>query len=122
MKFGKDQQETLKRNWNNRSWFYCMSAEDICDYIQCAYGLKVSKPITAAQYQKFQPFCQEFVSAALYTFARKLGCKKSHVVHALLTGSVSHLLQALERQGTPCTLSTMRKHWCDSFQTAQRTT
>ena len=87
MQFKKAQRAQLHKTWNPKSWFYQHSSLPIRDIIAKAYGITLCK---AAERQK----CQEDVSLALSIFARKLGCDKAHVTHALLTGDIQALIRA----------------------------
>jgi hypothetical protein len=109
MQFKKAQRAELHRTWGPQSWFFQVLGAPAREIIECAYGLKGTE---AARRTK----CQEDVTLALSIFAQKIGCDKSHVTHALLTGSLTHLCLALHRIGEHPRESTLRNAWSDAFR------
>lgn len=114
MRFSKGQRATLVRTWNVDSWFYQYSSEPVRHIIEHAYGLRACDAKTRTK-------CQEDVSLALSLFATKVGCGKDQACHALLSGSILHLLKALEKvyaetQPDGLSPSTILDAWVDSFR------
>jgi hypothetical protein len=91
VQFRAAQREQLSRTWNDQSWFFRSLGEPARDIVAQAYGVK---PCTAREKSK----SQEYLTLAASVFARKIGAEKSHVVHALLSGSVEHLCEAIGRR------------------------
>lgn len=88
MQFRQTQKDQLTQTWNESSWFYSSLGEPARQIVSKAYGLTLCTPRERSK-------CQEDVTLALSIFARNIGCDKSHAVHALLSGSLGHLLTAL---------------------------
>lgn len=93
MQFKQQQREQAEQNWGPHSWFYQHSGEPIRTIVGRAYGMHLY-PCTPRE----QSLSQEYLTLALSIFARKIGAGKSHVVHALLTGSVPSLIEAIGRR------------------------
>lgn len=108
MQFRKAQRAELARNWE-KSWFRLALPSNGQRLIEEAYGLVVVKE-PVRNYAQFQ------LSDALSTFALDLGCDKSHVTHALLTGSVESLMRALGKiEGSVFSEPSIKLSWCNAI-------
>lgn len=110
MQFKRSQRGELARTWNRESWFYSALGEPARRIVESAYGLRAADP-------KERTRCQEDVTLVLSIFARKTGCDKAQACRALLTGSLRHLQNAIDRkrQAAP-TEEELRAAWVDSFR------
>lgn len=110
MQFKKSQRAELIRNWSSSSWFFQVSSEHIKSIIERAYGIRGCK---AHEMHK----CQEDVSLAVATFARSIGCEKGQATHALLSGSIKHLLAAICRKaGATTSAQEIADAWEQAFR------
>jgi hypothetical protein len=91
MQFKRQQREAAAKTWNASNWFYQNLGTPAREIVSNAYGVNQCTPKQRAQ-------SQEYLTLALSLFARKIGADKSHVVHALLTGSVEALANILTRR------------------------
>jgi hypothetical protein len=109
MQFKRAQREELSRSWNKESWFFSELGLPARGIIMRAYGLEICSP-------KIRTKCQEDVSMAVSNFARKIGAEKSHVTHAMLSGSILHLKRALAKKGLTCEDATLTYEWQNAFR------
>lgn len=91
VQFKEHQREQAEQSWGPDSWFYQHSGQPIRDIVGRAYGVYECTP-------KQRALSQEYLTLALSIFARKIGAGKSHVVHAILTGSIDSLIAAIARR------------------------
>lgn len=114
MQFKKAQRAELLRTWNQDSWFYYNLSVPARQIIEHAYGLRPCSPKTRTK-------CQEDVTLALALFSDKIGCDKAHACHALLSGSVQHLVQAIERlHGSEASVATTPEALSDAWEASFR--
>lgn len=109
MQFKKAQRSQLQKHWHGGSWFYKSLGPPARAIIECAYGLKECTP-------KLRAVAQDDVTTALTIFARRVGCEKSHIVHALLTGSIKHLKKALHSLQGNTDENYLRNAWEAAFR------
>lgn len=110
MQFKKAQRQELARTWNSQSWFYQSLGAPAREIIERAYGLKLCAPRARSK-------AQEDVTLALSIFSREIGCDKAHAVHALLSGSIHHLLVALGKiNGAGFTADHIKEAWEAAFR------
>jgi hypothetical protein len=112
MQFGVTQREQLRRNWYGESWFYTNLGSPARTLIEAAYGIINVPQVTPKQRAQ----AQEMVTTSLSIFAHRTGCDKSHVVHALLSGSIEGLQRALERTGNASSELELRVIWESCFR------
>jgi hypothetical protein len=111
MQFKRQQREAAAKYWNATSWFYQNLGTPARQIVEHAYGITTCTAKERAQ-------SQEYLTLALSLFARKIGADKSHVVHALLTGSVDSLIDALGRKAHVRHVSsiTLADDWQEAFR------
>lgn len=91
MQFGRQQLEQLQRVWVPGFWFFDALEPLHREIIAKAYYLH-----SAPQVSKREAYwCQVIVDLALDSFSQKLDTPKSHIVHALLSGSQGHTAQII---------------------------
>lgn len=112
MQFKRVQREQLLEVWGAGSWFYANLGPAARVIIECAYGIVDIPQITPRERAK----AQDDVTLAMSIFARRIGCDKSHVVHALLSGSFDGLQRALERNGNASSEQVIRDAWQSAFR------
>ena len=114
MQFKKAQRAELARTWNSNSWFYVNLGEPARQIVEVAYGLR---PASAALRDRGQGD----VSLALSLFSAKVGCDKAQACHALLSGSVRHLVTAMAKNraiGKAGLPERLVAPWQDAFRDA----
>jgi hypothetical protein len=109
MQFKRAQRGQLQRNWHGGSWFHKNLGPPVRSIIERAYGIEECEP-------KDRTKAQEDVTVALALFARSVGCEKSHVVHALLSGSIKALQRAVHKAGGNVTEDLLRSAWQNAFR------
>lgn len=110
MQFRKKQRDQLRESWNTDSWFFRVSSATSKAVVEQAYGIQ---EVPAHRRTK----AQEGLSIALALFARKTGSSKDQVIHALLTGSLPHLMSAMARvPGNTISEPLIREAWEESFR------
>jgi hypothetical protein len=110
VQFKKQQREQILANWGPQSWFYQSLGQPARDIVGRAYSLIPCTP-------KERTLSQEYLTLALSIFARKIGAEKSHVVHGLLTSSLTSLIEAVGRKsGAQLSLETLSEDWTASFR------
>lgn len=114
MQFKRQQRELARANWGPESWFYQNLGQPARDIVGRAYGILSCSPREKAR-------SQEYLTLSLSLFARKIGAEKSHVVHAVLTGSLSGLMSAIcRREGANVSSKELAAAWEASFREVSR--
>jgi hypothetical protein len=110
MQFKRQQREAAAKTWNASNWFYQNLGTPAREIVSNAYGVNQCTPKQRAQ-------SQEYLTLALSLFARKIGADKSHVVHAMLTGSLTSLMAALGRKsGANFSTESLAEDWQAAFR------
>ena len=91
MQFRKAQRAELARNWGKDSWFWVNLDQPSRDTIELAFGIKACHPNDRPKYQAI-------VTKCVGDFADAIKAEKGQVYHALLSGSVKHLILAIAKK------------------------
>lgn len=91
MQFKEVQRAQLEAHWGEGSWFYQVLGQPAREIVEKAYGLR---QCSARQ----RALSQESLDLVVSVFARRIGAEKTHIVHALLSGSLNSLMDALGRR------------------------
>lgn len=112
MQFKRKQRDALLRSWHGGSWFYTSLGPPARSIVEQAYELPDGVIVPNSQKAR----AQDDLTVIMAIFARRIGCDKSHAVHALLSGSIESLQKALIRAGQRADKGHLLKAWESSFR------